>query len=138
VIEEMKWLVLICRILLGLVFVFFGLNGVHQFLPAAMPPRGTPIGDFTGVFHDIGWAQVVAALQVIGGLLVWFGGTVPFGLCILCPITVNIWLFHTLFHATAPQYIFMPILVTILEIVLLYAYRGSFAGIWTTKARPTV
>jgi hypothetical protein len=31
-----------------------------------------------------------------------------------------------------------PILVTILEIVLLYAYRGSFAGIWTTKARPTV
>jgi putative oxidoreductase len=138
VIEEMKWLVLICRILLGLVFVFFGLNGVHQFLPAAMPPRGTPIGDFTGVFHDIGWAQVVAALQVIGGLLVWFGGTVPFGLCILCPITVNIWLFHTLFHATAPQYIFMPILVTIFEIVLLYAYRGSFAGIWTTKARPTV
>jgi len=134
----MKWLVLICRILLGLVFVFFGLNGVHQFLPAAMPPRGTPIGDFTGVFHDIGWAQVVAALQVIGGLLVWFGGTVPFGLCILCPITVNIWLFHTLFHATAPQYIFMPILVTIFEIVLLYAYRGSFAGIWTTKARPTV
>jgi putative oxidoreductase len=138
VIEEMKWLVLICRILLGLVFVFFGLNGLHQFLPAAMPPRGTPIGDFTGVFHDIGWAQVVAALQVIGGLLVWFGGTVPFGLCILCPITVNIWLFHTLFHATAPQYIFMPILVTIFEIVLLYAYRGSFAGIWTTKARPTV
>ena len=133
----MKVVVVICRVLLGLVFVFFGLNGLHQFLPAAMPPRGTPIGDFTAIFHDVGWAQVVAALQVIGGLLVWFGGTVPLGLCILCPITVNIWLFHTLFHATAPQFIMTPILVTLFEIVLLYAYRGSFAGIWTTKARLT-
>jgi len=134
----MKWLVLICRILLGLVFVFFGLNGLHQFLPAPMPPRGTPMGDIVNIMHDVGWSQAVAAFQVIGGLLVWFGGTLPFGLCILCPVTVNIWLFHTLFHATAPQFIFMPILVTILEIVLLYAYRGSFAGIWTTKAKPAL
>ena len=95
------------------------------------------MGDFTGVFHDVGWQQVVAALQVIGGLLVWFGGTVPFGLCILCPITVNIWLFHIAVSRNGAAVIFMPILVTILEIVLLYAYRGSFAGIWTTKARPT-
>ena len=130
----MKVLLVICRILLGLVFVFFGLNGLHQFLP----PAGTPMGDFVRIFHNVGWAQVVAAFQVIGGLLVWFGGTVPFGLCILCPITVNIWLFHILFHATAPQFIFMPILVTIFEIVLLYGYRTSFAGIWTTKARPAV
>ena len=134
----MRVLAIVCRILLGLVFVFFGLNGLHQFMHAAMPPRGTPMGDFVNIFHDVGWQQAVAAFQVIGGLLVWFGGTVPFGLCILCPITVNIWLFHILFHATAPAFIGMPILVTILEIVLLYAYRGSFADIWTTKATPTL
>lgn len=134
----MKVVVVICRVLLGLVFVFFGLNGLFQFLHAQMPPRGNPLGDFVGIFHDVGWAQVVSVFQVIGGLLVWFGGTVPLGLCILCPITVNIWLFHILFHATTPQFLFMPILVTVLEIVLLYAYRGSFAGIWTTKATPTL
>ena len=65
-------------------------------------------------------------------------GRCPFGLCILCPITVNIWLFHVLFHATAPSCIVAPILVTLFEIVLLYAYRESFAGIWTTKAKPTL
>jgi len=134
----MKVLILICRVLLGLVFVFFGLNGLFMFLKGGMPPRGTAIGDFSAIFHDVGWSQAVAALQVLGGLLVWFGGTVPLGLCILCPITVNIWLFHILFHATMPQFIMAPILVTLFEIVLLYAYRGSFAGIWTTKARPTV
>lgn len=132
----MKVLTLICRILLGLVFVFFGSAGL--FMHPTLPPRGNAMGDLVNLFHDVGWSGSVAVFQVIGGLLVLFGGTVPFGLCILCPITVNIWLFHLLLHATAPSMIIAPILVTIFEIVLLYAYRGSFAGIWTTKARPTV
>jgi uncharacterized membrane protein YphA (DoxX/SURF4 family) len=132
----MKVLVLVCRILLGLGFVFFGCAGL--FMHAQLPPRGNAMGDFVNIMHDVGLSGVVAALQVIGGLLVLFGGTVPFGLCILCPITVNIWLFHVLFHATTPAFLMAPILVTLLEIVLLYAYRGSFAGIWTTKARPTL
>ena len=132
----MKVLTIVCRVLLGLVFVFFGCMGL--FMHPQLPPRGTAMGDMVNIFHDVGWAQVVSAFQVIGGLLVWFGGTVPFGLCILCPITVNIWLFHILFHAVAPAMIAPAIVVTILEIVLLYAYRGSFAGIWTTKATPTL
>jgi len=132
----MKILALTCRILLGLVFVLAG--GMGLLMHPHLPPRGNAMGDLVNIFHEVGWAQVVAALQLIGGLLVWFGGTVPLGLCILCPITVNIWLFHVLLHATAPQMIMAPILVTIFEIVLLYAYRGSFAGIWTAKAKVTV
>jgi hypothetical protein len=108
------------------------------FMHRQLPPRGNAMGDFVNIMHEVSWSQAVAAFQVIGGLLVLFGGTIPFGLCILCPITVNIWLFHLLFHATAPSMIVAPVVVTILEIVLLYAYRGSFAGVWTTKARPTL
>lgn len=133
----MKVLALVCRILLGVIFVFFGLNGLHPFFQAQMPPRGNPLGDFVAIFHQVGWAQVISAFQVLGGLLVWFGGTVPLALCILCPITVNILCFHILFHALSPAYFALPVVVTILEIVLLYAYRGSFAGIWTTKAHRT-
>lgn len=134
----MKVLALVCRILLGFIFVFFGLNGVHQFLPGRMPPTGNPLGDFVAILHNTGWSQAVAAFQVVGGLLVWYPGTVPFGLCILCPITVNILLFHVLFHATAIGAFAPGLLVTLMEIVLLYAYRGSFAEVWTTKARPTL
>lgn len=132
----MKVLAIVSRILLGLGFLFFG--GMGLFMHTQLPPRGNALGDFVNIFHQVGWAQVISAFQLIGGLLVLFGGTVPFGLCILCPITVNIWLFHILFHAVTPAYIIAPILVTIFEIVLLYAYRGSFAGIWTTKATPTL
>ncbi len=132
----MKVLVLICRILLGLLFVVFGCMGL--FMHPQLPPRGSAVGDFVNILHDVGWSQAVSAFQVIGGLLVLFGGTLPFGLCILCPITVNILLFHILFHATAPAMFAPGIIATILEIILLYAYRGSFAGIWTTKATPTL
>lgn len=132
----MKVLAIVCRILLGLAFVFFG--GMGLFMHTQLPPRGSAVGDFVNIFHDVGWAQVISAFQVIGGLLVLFGGTVPFGLCILCPITVNIWLFHILFHVLAPSMILPALVVTVLEIVLLYAYRGSFAGIWNTKATPTL
>lgn len=132
----MKVLAIVCRILLGLAFVLAG--GAGLFMHPQMPPRGSAMGDLVNIMHDVGWSQAVAAFQLIGGLLVLYGGTVPFGLCILCPITVNILLFHTLFHALAPSMIIAPIVVTILEIVLLYAYRGSFAGIWTTKATPTL
>lgn len=132
----MKVLAIVCRIVLGLVFVAFGCMGL--FMHPQLPPRGSEMGDLLNIFRDVGWSQAVSAFQLIGGLLVWFGGTVPFGLCILCPITVNILLFHILFHALAPSMIVAPIVVTILEIVLLYAYRGSFAGIWTTKATPTL
>ena len=132
----MKVLVLICRILLGLGFVLFGCMGL--FLPIHLPPRGIPVGDWLNISHDIGWSQVVAALQLIGGLLVLLGGTAPFGLCLLCPITVNIWLFHILFHATAPSMLLAPVLITVFELVLLYAYRESFAGVWTTKAKPAL
>lgn len=132
----MRVLALVCRILLGLLFLVFGCLGL--FMHPQLPPRGTAMGDFVNILHDVSWSQVVAALQALGGLLVLFGGTVPFGLCILCPITVNIWLFHVLFRAVSPSMIVAPIVVTILEIVLLYAYRGSFAGVWTTKAKPTV
>ena len=132
----MKVLAIVCRILLGLAFAFAG--GAGLFGHMQMPPRGSAMGDLVNIFHEVGWSQAVAAFQLIGGLLVLYGGTVPFGLCILCPITVNILLFHTLFHALAPSMIVAPIVLTILEIVLLYGYRGSFAGIWTTKATPTL
>ena len=48
------------------------------------------------ILHAIGstgYLSVIFALQIIGGLLVLVG-FVPLGLTILCPIIVNILLFH--------------------------------------------
>jgi putative oxidoreductase len=130
----MKILALVCRILLGLIFIVFGANILHPFLPMTPPPAGSPPALFLGVMAPSGWMHQVGVLQVIGGLLVLIGGTAPLGLCILGPIIVNILTFHTLLaggHGIGPG-----ILAALLEIVLVYAYRDNFSGIFTLKAKP--
>jgi uncharacterized membrane protein YphA (DoxX/SURF4 family) len=134
--SRMKYLYLICRILLGLMFVVFGLNILHPFLPAMPPPpAGSPPAQFMGVMMPSGWMHHVGFFQVVGGLLVLIGGTAPLGLCVLGPVIVNILIFHTVLmdgHGIG-----MGLLATVLEIVLIYAYRDNFAGIFTYKAKPT-
>jgi len=132
----MKIVALICRILLGLMFVVFGANGIHPFIPMGpMPPAGSPPAQFMGVMMPSGWMHHVAFFQILGGLLVLIGGTAPLGLVILGPILVNILLFHILL--TGGQGIAPGLIATLLEIILIYAYRNNFAGIFSYKAKPT-
>ena len=131
----MKVVVIICRILLGLMFVVFGANGLHPFMP--MPPMDptSPAGKFMMVMGPAGWMHVVGALEVIGGLLVLIGGTTPLGLVILGPLLFNILVIHLLLMGGAG--IQPGAVATVLELILIYAYRANFAGILTTKATPT-
>ena len=131
----MKIVALIARILLGLLFVVFGSNMFLHFIPMPPPPAGTPAAQFMGVMFPSGWLKFQSALQIIGGLLVLFGGTAPLGLVILGPIIVNVLLFHLLL--TGGVGIGPGALAAVLEIVLIYAYRANFAGIFTAKATPT-
>ena len=131
----MKILALICRILLGLMFVIFGANILHSFLPMPMPPVGSPPAVFFGLFAPTGWIKVVGVFQLLGGILVLIGGTAPLGLCFLAPVLVNILCFHLLL--TGGVGIAPGLVATVLWLTVFYAYRAHFAGILTTKATPT-
>ena len=74
----MKTATLIARILLGLMFVVFGLNGFLHFIPMPPPPKG-PAGEFAGALFSTGYLNVVMALQLVGGLLVLSGRFLPLG-----------------------------------------------------------
>ncbi len=131
----MKIVALVCRVLLGLAFCVFGANILHPFLPMPAPVAGTPVGDWSILMHTSGWMSFIGAFQLLGGLLVLAGGTLPLGLCILCPVTINILLFHSLF--TGGKGIGAGLFLALLEAVLLYAYRGSFAGVFSPRNTPT-
>src|SRR5436190_797359 len=88
----MKILTIIVRILLGLLFVVFGLNGFLHFIPMEMPTGHA--GEFVGAMFASGYLYAISALQVIGGLLVLSGIFTPLGLLLLGPVIVNILLFH--------------------------------------------
>ena len=131
----MKIATLICRILLGLMFVVFGLNHFLHFIPMGPPPpAGTPAANFMGSMMATGWMRIVAAFEVAGGLLVLIGGTAPIGLVLLGPVIFNALLFHLLM--AGGHEIAAAAVAALLEIVCLVGYRTYFAPIFTASARP--
>jgi uncharacterized membrane protein YphA (DoxX/SURF4 family) len=121
----MKVVTVIARVLLGLIFVVFGSNAFLHFLPMPPLPKGVT-GEYLHAFFASGYVYVIGGLQVIAGLLLLIGRFVPLGLTILGAIIVNIWIFHVLM---APEGVPPAIVVTILELFLVWRYRDAFRGI---------
>jgi hypothetical protein len=126
----MKIVVMIARILLGFMFVFFGANGLHPFLPNPGLPPGLA-GQFAGVFFQSHWIYVIASLQVIGGLLVLLNRYAVLGLTILGPIIFNILTFHILMQ---PAGIGPGLVATILWFILFFRYYRHFSGLFVQRA----
>jgi hypothetical protein len=122
----MKIAALIARILLGLIFILFGANLVHTFLPMPPPPPGFA-GQYFMVMFGSHYMLFVGLVQVIGGLLLLINRYVPLALVVLGPVIVNILLFHVLM---APSGLPLAILVFILWIFLAWQARRNFAGIF--------
>ncbi len=108
------------RLVLGLIFFVFGLNGFLQFMP--MPPMPDAAGAFVGALAATGYLfPVLKAVEVVAGLLLLAGRAVPLALVILAPIIVNIALFHWLL---APSLGMVAVLVA-LETYLCVAHRAQ-------------
>jgi len=126
----MKIASLIARLLLGLIFVVFGLNGFLNFLKGPMPTGLAAQFVLALIQSHYFWA--IAALQIAGGVLLLVNRFVPLALVLLGPVIVNILLFHL---TMAPSGMAPAIVVTILWAIVFYWHRQSFAGIFA--ARPT-
>ena len=126
----MKIVLLIARLLLGLTFVVFGLNGFLNFLSMGPMPSGLP-GQFIGALFQSHYYYVVAGLQVIGGVLLLANRFVPLALVLLGPIIVNILLYHVFLN---PAGIALAIFVTILWLIVFYGHRQYFSGIFVQRA----
>ena len=126
----MKIALLIARILLGLVFTVFGANGFLHFIPMGAPPLGLA-GQFMGALIASHEFYVVAALELVGGLLLLSGRFVPLALVLLGPVIVNVLLYHSLME---PKGLPIALVVTVLWFVCFYGVRTAFAGIFLAQA----
>lgn len=116
----------IARVLLGVVFVVFGLNMFLHFIPMPPPTLGSPAESFGGSLVQTHYMHIVHGLEIAGGLLLISGRFVPLGLTVLGAIIVNIDLFHLLM---APAGLPMSGILTALSLFLLWRYRDAFAGL---------
>ncbi len=125
--------VLIARILLGFIFVFFGLNHFLGFVE--LPPPNEDALAFMGALGATGYMwPVVKIVEIVGGAMLMAGAWVPLGLILLAPIIVNIELLHVFLDTGGLP---LGIIVLALEIFLAWAYRDSFAEVLNRTAGPS-
>jgi putative oxidoreductase len=120
----MKTISLLARVLLGLVFLVFGLNGFLAFIPAG--PMPTAAVQFFTAMSQSHYMTVVFALELMCGVLLLAGQFVPLALTVLAPVIVNIVLFHAFM---APQGLPVAVFVAILWILAAYRFRAAFEGL---------
>jgi len=125
----MKTLVLIARVLLGLLFVVFGLNGFLHFIPSPAP--SALAGQFLGALFVSHYLSVVFALQFVAGALLLANRFVPAALTILAPVLVNIALFHAFLEPVG----YAPAVLAIaLWAVVFSRERAAFRPLLVAKA----
>jgi putative oxidoreductase len=126
--RKMKTASLIARLLLGVIFLVFGLNGFLQFIH--MPPPTGVAAQFFGAIFASHYYIVIFAVQVLGGFLLLVNRFVPLALVILGPVIVNIFFFHTLM---APAGVPLAIVVVILWAIVAVRNKQHLAGLFTRQ-----
>jgi hypothetical protein len=122
----------IVRILLGLMFLVFGLNGFLNFIPT---PKDIP-ADQMAVVEGLmkgGYLTVVSGTEVLVAVLLLLNRFVPLALTLLAPIIVGILTFHI---AIAPKTIGPGIVVLVMELYLAWTYRGAFRPMLAVRMLP--
>jgi len=124
----MKIAALVARILLGLVFVVFGLNAFLQFMHGTLPPG--PAAQFSDIMMQSHYSYAVAVFQIAGGALLLIGRYIPLGLVLLGPVIVNILFFHLfLFHPGFE----IGAMAAVLWLVVFIRNRQYFSGIFIQR-----
>ncbi|MEO6418306.1 MAG: DoxX family protein [Polyangiaceae bacterium] len=112
------------RILLGLIFFVFGLNGFLHFIPnptEAMPDKAVALmGGLIGTGYMF---PLIKGTEVIGGALLLTNRFVPLALAFLAPVIVNIVAFHTLLVPSGAGF---AIFILAMEVFLAWSYRAVY------------
>jgi uncharacterized membrane protein YphA (DoxX/SURF4 family) len=120
------------RILLGLMFLVFGLNGFLQFIPQPAPPPEGAMAFFMALVHTGYMLPLIKGTEVVVGVLLLANRFVPLALALIAPNVVNIVLFHAFLE---PKGIALAVVVLALEVYLAWAYRASYRPMLAARVR---
>ena len=123
---------MVARILLGLIFFVFGLNGFLNFIP--VPPELPPkVTDLMGAFMRAGYLfPLIKGTEVVCGALLLANFYAPAAVVMITPVIVNIVLFHAFLDPNASSLI-VPLVIVALWGWLVYAWRHIFCALCVKK-----
>jgi len=119
----------VARIVLGLAFLVFGLNGFLHFLP--MPPPPPEAAGYLQFMTGSYLLTLVKATEVTVGLLLLSNRFVPLALIALLPVTVNIVLFHATLEPAST--LALPLVLLGLQLFLAWTHRASYAPLFVAS-----
>jgi len=130
-----RYVPVIVRILMGLMFTVFGLNGFLNFIPQPKAPMPEGAMEFAGALMNTHYMMpLVMGTQLLVGVLLLLNLFVPLALALIAPVIVGIITFHLFLM---PATIGPGVVVLVMELYLAWAYRGAFRPMLAMKVRPT-
>src|SRR5262245_30517173 len=124
----------VVRVLMGLMFLVFGLNGFLHFIPEPKTPMPEGAGAFAGALMKTGYMfPLVMGTQLLVGVLLLLNRFVPLALALLAPILVGIITFH---FFLLPKGSVPGIVALVLELYLAWAYRSAFRPMLRMNVKP--
>lgn len=123
--------VVIGRLVFGLGFVIFGLNGFFHFMPN--PPMSQSAGELMGAFAKTGYFfPMIKFIEILIGIFLLSNFLVPLALTIIFPILVGITSIHLFLNPAG-----LPMLIVLHAIhgFLVYSYREFYKSLVTLKAQ---
>lgn len=117
----MKTLTTPARLLLGLIFFVFGLNGFLNFIPAPPTMPEAAMGFITGMMSTGYFFPVLKLTETICGLLLLLGLAAPIALVILAPISLHILFFHA-FLTPGLENLIMPLVIILAHLLAASRY----------------
>ncbi len=112
------------RILLGLVFFVFGLNGFLNFIPQPTKPLPEQLVAFATAPMKTGYLfPLIKGTEVIVGLLLLANRFVPLALALIAPVVVNIVAVHVFLDRSGLP---VALVVLALEVYLAWSHRKAY------------
>lgn len=122
------------RVILGLGFAVFGLNGFMNFIPPPTTPFPEGATAFVGALMNSGYMlPLIAGTQLLTGVLLLANRFVPLALALLAPFIVNAVAFHVFLERSGLPTV---LIVLALELYLAWAYRNAFRPMLASRVSP--
>jgi|SRR3954447_5800545 hypothetical protein len=119
------------RVLIGLAYLIFGLNGFLNFIPQPTTPMPEAATAFLGGLMKSGYMlPLIAVTQLVVGAFLLSNRFVPLALALIAPFTVNSILFHLFLEHTGLP---MAIVFLALELYLVWVYRHAYRSMLAVR-----
>lgn len=122
------------RVLLGLVFFGFGLNGLLNLFPLPQA-KGAAAVFVNGLIASRYFFPLLFITYLLTGAALFTGRFVALALTVLAPVIVNVAVMHLFVPSSGPE-VFLAALVTVLEVYLAWSYRAAFRPLLRARHEP--